>query len=73
MSADYIRQYYQLPFLKKGMKVNLAGKDGVITGFSRSGTYLIVEFSNGVTGNVHPTWSMTYYDDAGNIIKQFAD
>ncbi|GJQ61134.1 MAG: hypothetical protein SCALA702_01870 [Melioribacteraceae bacterium] len=53
LSRDYIRDYYQMPNLKKGLKVTYRGKTGKITGFVNS--YIKIKTDDGlVNGNVHP-------------------
>ncbi|WP_336689401.1 MULTISPECIES: hypothetical protein [unclassified Chryseobacterium] len=66
---DYIKQHYQLPFLEKGMKVEADGKFGKIT--REKNGYIEILFESGKKGLAHPTWEMVYYDEAGNVIKDF--
>lgn len=66
---DYIKSYYDLPFLKPGMKLEIAGKK--CTAVKEKNGSLRVKFENGSEGPIHPTWETVYFDDKGNIIKDF--
>lgn len=58
MSADYVRRYYKVP-AKRGMRVEIDGKGGVITGFD--GAHLRVRLDGEKHSvNAHPTWRVTY-------------
>ena len=67
MTAQYIRDYYQVP-AKRGMRVTVDGRDGVITGFH--GQYILVRFRGGhgslVSTTCHPTWRVTYHTPDGD-------
>ncbi len=66
---DYIKQYYDLPFLEKGMKVEADGKSGKIN--REKNGYLEIKFDSGLIALAHPTWEMVYYNEKGEIIKDF--
>lgn len=66
---EYIKQHYDLPFLTKGMKVEADGKSGKIN--REKGGYLEILFKDGNTGLAHPTWEIVYYNEKGEIIKDF--
>ncbi|PWN67619.1 hypothetical protein [Chryseobacterium oncorhynchi] len=66
---EYIKQYYDLPFLSKGMKVEADGKSGKIN--KEKNGYLEILFDNGIKALAHPTWEIVYYNEKGEIIKDF--
>lgn len=61
-----------IPFAKIGMAVKVGKRKGTIIGVNSSAN-LDVAFANGQTGNCHPTWNITYYNNEGNIICSFAE
>lgn len=55
---DYVRETYGVP-AKRGMRVTMNGKPGVITG--ASGQYVLVRFDGQKNSSrCHPTWEMNY-------------
>lgn len=66
---DYIKHYYQLPFLKEGMRVEADGMPGTIN--REKNGYIEVKFDSGNTALAHPTWEIVYFDEKGEIIKDF--
>ncbi len=65
---DYIRETYDLPFLRKGIHVIFQGKTGVVTGTHAA--HLKVKLENGDKICLHPTWNIAYCID-GEIVKDF--
>lgn len=65
---DYIKEYYDLPFLKKGIQVIFKNKTGVVIG-THAG-YLKVKFEAGENSILHPTWNIAYLLN-GEIVKDF--
>ena len=58
MSMTWIRQHYNVP-AKRGVRVEIDGKRGVITG--TSGPHLRVRLDGDKHAvPAHPTWHMTY-------------
>ncbi len=74
---DYIRERRGLPFVKRGMKVevNYAGKTktGVITGANDSGNLNVRFNGNKHSDNCHPRWAIKYFDSEGNTLAEFPD
>jgi hypothetical protein len=68
---DYIKNYYDLPFLKPGMKLEMDGKK--CTALKEKNGHLQVKFENGSEGPIHPTWETVYFDDKGKILKDFRE
>ncbi len=74
---EYIRTKRGLPFVKRGMRVelNYSGKTkkGVIIGANESGN-LNVRFDGFKnTQNCHPFWAIKYFDEEGNVIKEYPE
>jgi hypothetical protein len=64
----------KLPFLKKGLKVQVyTGEYGVITG-ETSGANIRVQLDGAPKSNVyHPCWKIKYFDENDNIIAEYGD
>lgn len=72
---DYIKKYYDLPFLKTGMLVQYYGSSkkgptlGRITG--ADGPYLQIQLEGEAhSDNYHPTYALRYFDDEGTLILE---
>jgi hypothetical protein len=69
-SLDYVKQYYKMPFVQRGMVVEASGKRGKIT--AGDGGYIRVRYEGERTSiRRHPQWEMVYFDESGNIIKDY--
>ncbi|MCG7655917.1 hypothetical protein [Wielerella bovis] len=66
---DYIKEYYDLPFLIKGIRIILGnGQTGEVIGTHNA--YLKIKFDDKTKGCVHPTSDIAYF--LGDvIIKDF--
>lgn len=65
----------KLGFVKLGMKVEMDGEQGTITGINHSGNFN-VKFSNELkfgkkSVSCHPTYKMRYFDENNNLIASF--
>ena len=61
---EYIRYYYNLPFLKRGQRVLYDAREGKVIGTHNA--YLKVRVSDSKTPLIlHPTWNITYIDKDG--------
>lgn len=58
MSMDYIRSYYQVP-AKKGMRVVVDGKPGVVTGACGASLRIRLDGEKH-SAPWHPTWRIDY-------------
>ena len=76
-SLQYIRERRGLPFVKRGMRVEIAYKDkvkrGVITGANCSGNLNIRMDGHKHSSNCHPRWAIKYFDKEGNVIAEFPE
>lgn len=60
MTMKTIRDQYAVP-AKRGMRVKVDGKPGVITGTTRGPMYIRVRFDGDkFTTPCHPTWEVEY-------------
>lgn len=66
---EEVKQKRGIFFAQLGMKIEVAGKMGVIVG-ANDHCNLNVDFGNGAS-NCHPKWKTTYFDNAGAILAQF--
>ncbi|HBN6882667.1 TPA: hypothetical protein L3310_003248 [Vibrio cholerae] len=74
MSIQNVRDGRNLPFLKRGMRVQVdGGKFGTITGANRSMNLNVRLDGEKHSGNYHPTWKMRYFDENGNVIAEFTN
>lgn len=71
MSLKYIRESRNLPFVKRGMIVEVDGKLGKITSGNSSGNINVRFDGKKQAVNCHPHWKTVYYDSTGNIIEDF--
>lgn len=63
-----------VPFAKVGMKVECEGRAGVIVGRNNSANFDVLFTEGKHSGqvlNCHPNWMMRYFDNDGNLIKEF--
>jgi hypothetical protein len=69
-SLDYVKSHRNMPFLKRGMRLEMNGRRGKVTcGY---GGYVRVKFDDvRFTRNCHPQWEMVYYSDDGKIIRDY--
>ena len=68
---DWVRKSYNLPFIKRGMRVCHDGKMGTIT-FADSHVKVRLDGQK-YPVSCHPTWEMVYYDEAGNVLADFTE
>lgn len=68
-------QFRDIDFARIGMMVEVDGDIGTITGMNKSAN-LDVIFTNqlkfgGTKHNCHPTYEVCYFDENGNILKDY--
>lgn len=76
MNLDYIKEQRNLPFIKKGMRVEYTHekiKTGKIIGGNSSGNLNVLFDGKKKPENCHPTWAMRYFDDDGKVIAEFCE
>ncbi len=66
-----VRQSRKMPFLRRGMRVDMDGRQGRITG-GNSYANLQVRFDgHNYSSNAHPTWETTYYNEDGSVVADY--
>lgn len=72
-SFDYIKSYYGLDFIKRGMEVEVYnGKRGRITSAYGSSVRIRLDGEKN-PGHYHPTWEIIYFDSDGSIIADYRE
>lgn len=69
-ALQYVREVRHMPFLRRGMRVDVNGKGGKVTSAYSANIMVRLDGSN-FSVNCHPHWRTTYYDASGNIIKDY--
>ena len=62
---------YILPFLKRGMRVEVNGRMGVVTSGNGSGNIDVRFDGERLSVNCHPHWRTRYFDEEGNVIADY--
>lgn len=70
-SFERMKYYRGIEFAFLGMKVEMNGKPGRIVGSNRSLNLDICFDGQNFKENCHPWWKMKYFDNNGNLIKEF--
>ncbi len=66
---DYVRENYNLPFLKRGIRVCNHGRYGRVTSANSRVKVRFDGWDKSV--NCHPTWEMIYYAEDGSVLADF--
>jgi hypothetical protein len=70
MSLKEAAEMRCMPFLKRGMRADMDGKPGIITGGNSA--HLRMRFDGQKHSSVvHPTWQMTFYRADGTIVADY--
>lgn len=69
-SLDYIKTYRRMPWIKRGMRVVVDGKEGHVAG-GYQGNIAVKFPDRRHTANCHPHWQTVYYDKTGNVIADY--
>lgn len=75
MSMDRFRKIRNMPFVRRGMKVQstYSGKMGRVSGANCSGNLNITFDGERHSENCHPRWMMKYFDSSGNVVAEYQD
>lgn len=73
MSLEYVRTYYKMPFIRRGMMVRYDGHDGYITSAAGSGNLFVRLAGSKRPIICHPQWRMIYYDQQSNVIAEYRE
>lgn len=70
---ERMKAYRNIPFAFLGMRVEVNGKPGRIIGYTH-GFNLMVCFDGQAYGsNCHPHYRVKYFDNHGNLLKEYGD
>ena len=72
-SLDYIRTRRDMPWIKRGMRVEVDGRMGVVTSGNHSGNINVRLDGEKHAGNCHPWWKTRYFDGDGNVIADYRE
>lgn len=70
-NLERVKQARGIPFAKLGMRLTVDGKSGVIVGANCSGNLDVIFDGTDYPMNCHPWWRVTYFDESGNILKEY--
>ncbi|TCW35325.1 hypothetical protein EDC32_10837 [Laceyella sacchari] len=71
-SLSYVKSFYGLDFIKRGMKVRTPKGTGTVTAAYK--TYIRVRLDGEKRPDVfHPTWEMVYYGADGRVLADFRE
>lgn len=77
MNLNHVKNQRGLPFVKKGMRVEIITKDGSkagkITGGNESGNIDVKFEGTKYSVNCHPKYNIRYFDNDGNVLAEFID
>jgi hypothetical protein len=74
MSLQTVRDGRDMPFIKRGMRVQVYnGKFGVISSSNSQMNLNVRLDGEKQSTNYHPQWKMKYFDDKGNVIAEYKD
>ncbi|WP_201785154.1 MULTISPECIES: hypothetical protein [Bacillaceae] len=73
ISLKNVKEKRFMPFLKRGMRVEVDGKMGVVTAGNRSLNINVRFDGEKYSGNCHPKWRTRYFDKNGNVIADYWD
>lgn len=69
---EYMKKQRGLDFLKRNMSVEVDGQKGIVTGECHGN--LVVRFEGDKHScNCHPKWRVKYFNDRGELIKEYGD
>jgi len=68
-----MKEHRDIEFAHLGMKVEVNGKPGVIVGSNRSLNLDVCLEGEHWRSNCHPWWRVKYFDNKGDLIKEYGD
>jgi hypothetical protein len=69
---EYMKEQRGLDFLTRNMTVEVDGEKGIVTGDCNGN--LAVKFEgNKHSDNCHPHWRVKYFNENGELIKEYGD
>ena len=77
MNLEYVKKQRGLPFLRKGMRVELAygstKKQGTVKGGNSSVNIDVLFDGEKRKVNCHPNWGIKYFDKKGMVIAEYSE
>jgi len=77
ISLDYVKENRGIPFVKRGMKIELTynGKTqtGEVISGNSSGNIQVKFIGDNYSKNCQPNWAMTYFDKDGKVLAEFGE
>lgn len=67
---EQVRKKRNLPFLRRGMAVDVNGRMGTLTNGNAHGNIQVRFGGEHFSRNCHPTWQTTYFQD-GNVVADY--
>jgi len=71
-SFERMRESRGIQFAYQGMRVEVAGKKGTITGSYGMNLHVVFD-GQWIPSNCHPWYKTKYFDKDGTLIKEYAD
>ena len=69
---EYMKEQRGLSFLKRNMAVEVDGRKGIVTG-DCCGNLAVRFEGDSDSKNCHPHWRVKYFDENGQLIKEYGD
>lgn len=73
MPLKIIREMRDMPFIKRGMKIEVNGRPGRICSGNSSGNLNIRFDGEKFTRNCHPFYKTRYFGNDGQVIREYGD
>ena len=70
-SLQNVKKWRHMPWLKRGMTVEVNGKMGVVTAANSSLNIQVRYEGEKYSQNCHPHWRTRYYDKEGKLIADY--
>lgn len=70
-SLTYVKERRNMPFIKRGMRVEVNGRMGKVTAGNRSGNINVLFDEIKQPANCHPQWETCFFDENGEIIADY--
>lgn len=71
ISLKNVKEKRSMPFLKRGMRVEVDEKMGVVTSGNDSLNINVRYDGNNFSQNCHPKWETRYFDNKGTVIADY--
>lgn len=72
-SLTYVKERRNMPFIKRGMSVEVDGQIGKVTSGNYSGNINVLFDGTKSSVNCHPKWETRYFDKKGNVVADYRD